>query len=297
MENIKFTQENKESKEKVISTVELNFFRHSIKEKQDIYDQGDDNLVPLSKDGKKLAQEQGEADIEQSVAFGSPRIRSQETALYKMAGGMENVTGEENLDELIEKVDAEVTLGSKLAIDKRLDFNLSKELENEYSKKIYEEYSEGNYFNFLINESDSFAKEVGDTESLTFERGVEQIGLIIKKYLQVSDRWNEILEKDSEDKYKSDTMKRFMGSHQGVTECFLARVIQERLGQEKLNEFIHILDNKGFDFTEGYKVDIKKLSNGEKKIHISYDKELEDGKKYEVNESFSDEEIEEFLSL
>lgn len=288
--------ENKESQEKVTSKIELHLFRHSIKTRENIYDHTDDDLIPLSPEGRKLAQEQGEASMDQSVAFGSPRIRSQETSLYKMGGKIEGVTADNEFDELLEKIDEGIVVGSKLGIDKRLDFNFPESSESEYSEKIYKEYEKGNYFKFLINESDVFAESVGDNESLTYQRGVKQIGSILEKYLKVSDRWNEILEKDNEEKYKLDTLKRFMGSHQGVTECFLAKVVEDRLGKEKLSEFIEILDNKGFDFTEGYKVDINKLSNGEKKINISYMKNLENNEKYEINESFSEQEIKELIS-
>ncbi|MFT5280989.1 MAG: hypothetical protein ACI9AR_000436 [Flavobacteriaceae bacterium] len=278
--------ENKESKEQVTSKVELHFFRHSIKGKHE-----DDNEVLLTPEGRELAQSQGEEDFNQSVAFGSPRKRTQETASYMMAGGSEEITGEEGLDELINKINSETNLGSKVGIDERLNFNLDESKDSEYVKKIYSEFSSGNYFKFLINESDTFAESVGDTESLTYQRGVDQIGSILKKYLKVSNRWNDIRENDNNEKYKSDTLKRFMGSHQGVTECFLAKVIEDRLGKEKLNEFIEILDNKGFDFTEGYQVDIDKLSNGEKKVRVSYKKELEDGGTFEINENITEKEL------
>jgi len=103
--------EQKETRE-ATSRIVLKFFRHGQKEStKEIAD----NDILLTEQGRATAMSKAEVDsIEQSVAFGSPRIRTQETAILKMAGKSEDITGNESLDELKEKINDERKYGSKI---------------------------------------------------------------------------------------------------------------------------------------------------------------------------------------
>ena len=66
-------------------------------------------------------------DLNQAVAFGSPRKRAQQTSAYAMAGkSLDTITGSESLEELKEKIDKDLKVGSKIGSDPRLDFYLDK---------------------------------------------------------------------------------------------------------------------------------------------------------------------------
>ena len=81
-------------------------------------------LIPA---GKIHAKEKAEMDdISQSMAFGSPRKRTQETAGLVMSGKLEEITGTETLEELKEKLDKDLPLksGSKIRADDRLNFEV-----------------------------------------------------------------------------------------------------------------------------------------------------------------------------
>lgn len=292
MEN-PFKKINSREKEPVVkSRIELDMFRHSMKEKKDPEGGNDDSKIALTPEGRLFAMEQGSDGGDTSLVYSSGRDRTSETGLYKMAGGNEEITGkEEGLAELLEKVDSELNIGSRLGTDKRLDFHLLDPKESKYVEKLYEKFGEGKFLEFLVYQSDALAKETGDDESFTYKKAVQNIGGILKKYLKVSDRWDDIVQNDDKEKYSTNTLKRFLATHQGVSECFLAEVIKQRLGQEKLDIFINILDNAGFDFVEGYKIDIETLNNGEKNIRVIFSKDLDDNKKFEVNEVFSEKEI------
>ncbi len=113
-----------ESNELKPAKIELHFFRHSIKESNNVTLPNDD-MVKLSQAGKDLAIEKSfdDVNLSQSVAFGSPRIRTQESALYMMTGNEDNITGTETLEELKEKINSDLKVGSKIGVDERLNFS------------------------------------------------------------------------------------------------------------------------------------------------------------------------------
>lgn len=127
--------EKKEIQERHTSKIELSFFRHGEKEKDDTKP---DHEIPLTEIGRKQAIEKSKASgarkIGQAVAYGSPRIRTQETATLVMAGREEIITGKETLEELEEKIEKINKEGlttcpsSAIKIDERLDLILMENL-------------------------------------------------------------------------------------------------------------------------------------------------------------------------
>lgn len=78
------SEENKESKETITSKIVLQFFRHAEKE---LVEGKTDEEIELTDTGRKQAIEKSEDNnISQSVAFGSPRKRTQQTAGFVMGG-------------------------------------------------------------------------------------------------------------------------------------------------------------------------------------------------------------------
>ena len=183
MEKLGHTQ-NHESWENYTSKIELSFFRHGEKENDKSKSDFDIELTPT---GKRQAIEKSETkSVEQSVAFGSPRIRAQETAAFVMSGNQEEITGDESLEELKEKLDKDLAKGSKVGIDKRLDFDI--DFDSEFGKAALDYFKRGEYLKFLVEQSDKLAEETGDETSFTYLRGAANIAGIIDKYIKVARR-------------------------------------------------------------------------------------------------------------
>lgn len=268
------TQKNFENKEQIkdyTSKIELIFMRHDEKEKDKTKS---DEEVGLTTQGKMHAKEKARMnDISQSIAFGSPRKRTLETAGLVMSGKSEEITGTETLEELKQKLDKDLLLksGSKIRVDDRLNFEA--DFSSNYGKKALEAVKNEKYLKFLVEESDNLAKEENDEKSSTYASQAQSVASIVKKYLEIAPRFDDFV-RDKEKKYE-DIMKRFFGSHQGVLECFLAKIIEKTKGIEERDKFVQALNNQGFDYAEGFDIEIKNKESGDSTIHILYKKEKE----------------------
>ena len=275
--------ETKESKEVITSTIDLRFFRHA--EKESDKNKGDEE-IELTETGRMQAIEKSEDDdLSQSVAFGSPRKRAQQTAGFVMGGQLPEITGDENLEELKEKLDKELKVGSKIGIDKRLDFNL--DLSTDFGKRALEAFKNGQYLKFLVEESDTLAQSLQDSTEETYGRQAGRVAEIVKKYLKVARRWDELVQEES--KGYEDTLKRFLGTHQGVTESFLAKIIEQTKGKVERDTFVSALGNQGFDFAEGFDVKIETVNDKTRNIRISFKKEKDGQIIFEYDEIVSRE--------
>jgi len=281
-------------RERFRSKIFLAFFRHSIK--------GAPPLELLTPEGRKLAKEKAKEyhpveisvdEIKQAVAFGSPRIRAKETAGFVLGGEKEEITGEENLKELEEKLSKGLKYGSKIGVDKRLDFYLDEE--TLLGKKEMEAYKRGELLKLIVEESDRLAKESGDEVSLTYSRMAAQVAEIVKKYIRAEKRWDELVQS----KGYQPVLERYLGSHQGILESFLAKVIEKTRGIGERDKFVQVLGNKGFDFVEGFKVEIINPVGGDPEkpeIVISYQKRDKDNNIiFDLSERIDEELIEEII--
>lgn len=265
-----------ETKEKQTEIV-LHFFRHSEKESDK---NKSDKEINLTFTGRKMAIENSspDTDIGQSVAFGSPKKRTQETALYHMLGIEDDVDGIDTFDELKEKVNQELKIGSKVGIDKNLDFP---DIESsQYKQMVYDAFNDGSYISFLVHKSDKVGVMVGSgTETYSFKAA--QVAKIIQKYLSVLPRWETLL-KDEKKKYEPQ-LERFLGTHQGIQECFLSKLLELTDGIDERDKFIKSLPSgNGFDYNEGMNVKILKDVNGSEYVQIEYK-----GEEYEISKSIN----------
>ena len=280
--------EQKEAKEKFSSQIRLRFFRHSEKEAKK--EGQTDEEIRLTPGGRKLSAQKADIeDIGQAVAFGSPRKRAQETAGLVMAGKLDEITGEESLEELKAIVDNDLKVGSKIATDKRLDFIL--DAKSEYGKKAHEAFGQKRMLKFLVEESDQLAKELGVEDQTTYSGSASAIAQIIEKYIKIAPRWDELV-KDEKKGYDKN-LERFFGSHLSVPDSFLAKLIEKTKGIEERNKFVQALDNHGSDYAEGFGVNIINIKNKKPIINIDYKKEKEGQNVYEFNEEIPVEMIEE----
>lgn len=259
--------------EKFSSKILLHFSRHAEKNKA-----GD-----LTEGGKLDAKERAEeTNTNQSVAFGSARTRTQHTAALKMVGAHDSITGNETFDELKLKVNENLNMGSKIAVEPNLDFVFEKgSYFDEFDKEISAADKRQEGMKWLIEESDTLAEKYADKNSSTYSRMAASIAKIILKYVQISKRWDELVAEDSS-AYEPE-LQRFLGTSMTMQECFLAKIIEKTKGIKERDRFVSVIKN-GFDFTEGFEVEI--LNTGVESdplIHVSYKREGENGFEYNEN--------------
>jgi len=259
-------------RQKKTSTVLLEFMRHPKKEK-------DPNKGPreqlLTEEGRQAAFKRGQ-DINPepavSVAFGSGQSRTQETSALTMLANEESLDPSMSLEQMNQKIAEELKVGKKIAVeDERLDFNLNGPI----GKRGNEMFKAGQYLEFLINESDKLAKDLGDKESTTYLRHAGNIAEIIYKYTNIGDNFNKaVLKNDKYEKF-SNQLERYLGTHNSVTEMFVAKIIENTKGEEARNKFLEKLGTGGFKETEGPQVKI--VNEGDSQlIKLTYPLENEE---------------------
>ena len=268
-----------ENNEKISSKIELHFFRHSIK--GPVPPDGQEPQTRLTDKGRILAVERSYQDVNhtQALAFGSPRDRTQETVGFVMAGSRDDITGQETLEELKEKINKDLKIGSKIGIDTRLNF--TDDPTSPVGKMLEPAINEGTYLKALIETSDDLARETGDMTGATYSEKAAQIAKIIEKYLAVAPRWNKLVEEKS-NQY-TPNLERYFSTHQAMQESFLAKVIEKTKGLASRNDFISIVGNQGFDFIEGFEADLVTKQNGEIALHVRYSKD-KDGKHFKFDQ-------------
>lgn len=277
--------EEKEGGEDITSKIVLRFLRHA---EPELPGGNPDEKRVLTEEGKKQAIDAAEGGpVTQSVAFGSKRRRAQETAMLAMAGKTVAINGDETFEELQEKIGR-----NKIGIDDRLDFDIN--FRTNFGKQYFASSKKGEALKFLIEQSDDLAKELKEDKVPTYGYLSGQVASTVKKYLMIAPLWEKLVHEN--DKGYGDTLKRFMGTHQGVAESFLAKVIELTKGAEERDVFVKSLDNKGFDFTEGFDVEILTTESGKQKLRIQFLKTNNDGDTtFEYNEIVPLEILEEIL--
>lgn len=273
------------------SEIALNIFRHSERAKREGVP---DEKEELTRRGAEMALDKHEAmkfpfvGIEQSVAFGSPRSRAKQTAVFVM-GGPDMFEGSESLTELEEKINEGRRYGTKLSTDKRLDFSSGS---RSYAEEMDRAYAEKRYLRFLVEESDALAASLHDNAASTFSRHAAGIAEIIKKYITIAPRFDALVKKGKCEQW----MERFFGTHQGVGESFLIKVVEKIKGTRARDELLAIL-GPGFNFVEGYQILIETSEKGGKPtVTLVYQKQDKNGKIVcNIHESLSEELLEEII--
>jgi hypothetical protein len=249
--------------EKLVETkVILELMRHSLKEKAP---EKTDDKVRLSPEGRALADAKGEkvdAKPEVSLAWGSPRERTHETAFRAMMP--DYVEEDQTLEDIEATIAEEQEYGKKIIVDSRLDFDLT----GPAGVEAMDAFKKGHYLENIFEESDQRALETKDKVSTTYLRQAGNIAEIVDRYIKVGNNFNRLASRT--DKYEEfgNQLERYLASHQGVVECFVAKVLEKKYGVEKRGDFQKGLGN-GFKETEGIRLEI--INRGaEQKITMTF---------------------------
>jgi|SRR3989344_1437378 len=267
--------------ERVTSTIKLHIFRHGAK----LVAKGmPDHETPLSDFGREQAREKSTSkDISQSIAFGNPRIRTQETASLVMGGELNSINGSETLSDLRTKIDNGLNVGSKIRVDERLDIHDPDT--DEYDDQFFEAAKSSRYLEFLFKESDMAAEKFGDKKADTYSRMASQVALIIQKYLNIAPRWDKLANDDK--KRYQNTLERFFSTHGGIGESFLGKVIELTKGIKERDRFAEALKMQGFDFLEGFDIEIMNYGGQDSEIRIVFQKDYAENTVFNFNEKIS----------
>ena len=250
-----------ENEQRVKTKIILEFMRHGEKENDKTKS---DEEVRLTEKGRMMAGEKGEEldpQKEVSLAWGSPKKRTQETALRAMFPDIDPNASLEDIEEIIRE---EQKFGKKLIVDERLSFDLS----GPEGKEMLAAFKEGKYLQYLISESDKRAIELGDKTSSSYSRYAGNIAEIVSRYIKIGDNFNRIASKDGKYEEFGNQLERYLATHQGVAEGFVAKVLEEAQGPEKRDEFISSVGS-GFKETEGIHLEIQNNGNHQE-ITITY---------------------------
>lgn len=237
-----------------------------------------DNRTPLTPLGMANAAARGRDNIDLARArvIGSARERSRHTAAFHMVGGRKEVGGTESLDEL-EKVVQE--LGENKAhfrVDERLNFHDDKSAP--LGGFLNDAYENKTYLKTIVNESDDFARKQNAEYQSTYTGKAAQMAGLVNTYLKAAPRLANLIsgiqksqvEKHGEDRGQSQAaFERFMGTHQGMAESFLLKVVEIAQGVEARNELLSEIGNAGFGYSEG--IDINLVQKGsDTKVELVY---------------------------
>lgn len=253
------------------SRVLLHIFRHE--------QRTDDRTKPnkeqlLTEAGRKRALAGGKKyqPEKTAIAIGSDFPRAQETAGFTLAGafGAEDVTGDESLEELRTKLDKGRKVGTVIGSDPRLGFEY---YNDEYMKAREDAYDAGRGLAFNVYESDALAEKLGDAKSITGNRGAANMAEVLMKYAKVGANFDKIISDPAKQEQYGKVLERFIASHMGTPDVFLAKAIEKIKGVSERDQFIQVLQNQGFSPREGFDVEIDTITGqDEPQIRIKYEK-------------------------
>jgi len=265
-ENMPPTRENNPEKIKPLETeVRLEIFRHSKKENDPNRPNSELLLTP---EGRELAHKKGQElnpDAQVSVAGASPMDRAAETAMLITMANEDKIDITDSLEEMDQKIAAEIKVGKKIYRDECLGFNIDGPIHDEGMAA----FKSGVYVEWLSKDSDRQAIAKGDQISTAYLRQAGNIAELVNRYSKIGNNFNRLAaEKKKADQDFPDHLERYLASHQAVAECFVAEVIKDQEGQSAAAAFLADLKN-GWAETEG--VGFRIINKGpEQIIKMSY---------------------------
>ena len=266
----------------------LEFMRHGKKESDKSKKNQD---LMLAESGKQQAREKGKKlkpQLAVAVGRGSMRKRTEETVMHAMLAE-QDIEPNSSLEDMNKLVAKELKFGKKSVPDSRLDFSE----DGPIGKELDAAYEAGKYLEFLVNSSDRRALETNDKISSTYSRMSGNVAELINGYMIAGNNFNRLAENGQYEKY-GNQLERYLGTHQGIAEMFLAKALEKNQGIEARDKFITSVGG-GFKETEGIHVEI--LNHGEEqKISIQYEAPDQEGKKIAHTLELEPEMIQEIIT-
>lgn len=252
----------------------LEFMRHGEKDANKIEPKKTDEEIRLTPQGRGQAMEKGKEigpQPEVALAWGSPKKRTQETATHVMMATDERINQDASLEEMEYAIAQEVKFGKKIIEDERLNFSVS----GPEGKEMLEAFKAGQYLSYLVEKSDRRAIELGDKSSSTYTRYAGNIAEICARYMQIGKNFNRIAtQSDKYEKY-GNQLERYLATHQGVMEGFIAKVLEKTQDVSARDAFITSVGS-GFKELQGAHIEILNRGN-EQSILMSYEMPREGG--------------------
>ena len=276
--------EGKEQGPLVKPSIRLEFLRHD-KPLPKSPGQSADKM-PLAPESRGHAEEIGKTknpDPTRAVAFGSPRVRSQETALRQLLANEDWVTEETSLEEIEQGISDRMPVGGKLLVSEKLNYR--SDANPDYAK-VYQSHYAGakDLVPFLFNESDDLTVRLGDTEDFSYTRLAANVAELIKKYVGILPRWEQLAEEKPETYGENPELQRFLGTHSTISESFLLKVIEKTQGRGAAQDFVNALpDKNGIGFSDGISAVVDEF-DGATKISITFH-----AQHWEIDENVLDE--------
>ncbi len=253
-----------EQEKKVLATVTLNIFRHAEKDGPNDVTQEEDQTMRLTEKGRQQAHDKGkQLETVGGVASGSPRIRTGETALHVSHARTEGVTGEETLEELVEKT------GHKVWVNSNLDMPFDKNHPD--FEELNNHYKEGRMLRHYVEMDQELVAQGGDRGSSIYGMQVYNITSLINRFARITQKMASIEER-AETLGESSENQRVhnMGTHGSVAESFLVEVVKRLSGEEEKERLLEVIPN-GVALTEGMQITFQKKEGQDLHINLHFD--------------------------
>ncbi len=266
--------ENKAEKTPPTKVV-IELFRHSFKENDANRPNSELLLTPK---GRELARNHGEnlrPYPERAVAGASLLDRTAETAMLTMLADEIDIETDDSLAAMEEKVANYLPVGKKLYRDERLGFTLS---DGPAGEAALQSFKEGKYIEWLIKDSDKDVLKNRDEVTTSYLRQAGNIAELLERYQAVGNSFHRLVEDKDKLEQHGAKLERYLVSHQGVAESFVAKAIEIQEGLAARNQFTTNLGN-GWAETKGIHIEIINDENGQRSF-ISYQEA--DGKEKEL---------------
>lgn len=127
----------------------------------------------------------------------------------------------------------------------------------------------------MSEKSDQRAIDLGDQISSSYSRFAGNISEIIERYAKIGNNFNRLA--GDTDKYENygNQLERYLATHQGIIESFIAKVLEKTRGIEARDEFVKVI-GESFSETQGMHVEISNQGDNQT-ISIDYEIPDEDG--------------------
>ena len=239
------------------ATIRLEFFRHDEFDKEDPTKKNREKI--LTQNGRRHAIEVGKTrnpHPEVGLVYNSPRVRTTDTALRQMLANEPEISENDTVEDIINKVRQKMPMGKKNIESESLNYNYGGS--KAYMEAIMSHVSQSqDVLTFMLKESDAFCLKEYDSISNCYTRTAGKVAELVQKYIRVLPRWNQLTKEKPEQYAKfNNELQRFFGSHQMVPPCFLMKAIEKTEGPEAVWHLIESkeLDKNGLRFSEGFSV-------------------------------------------